>query len=588
MTPEEIMLGRHSPQGALFRADNLYFQYVGSKSFYAYLGQARGTVFRDEDFAGLYRESWGRPSVPPSQLCIGLLLQAHDGVSDEEAIQRSAYDLRWKVALGLELEERLCAKSTLQLFRSKLVLHEAYEQIFEKSVEECRCKGLLKRKKLEVAIDTTPVLGRGAVKDTFNLVSDQIRRVVKEAGKLKGLDEGELARAEGLTRHFGASYKGSCELDWSDAAQKRAVVGQLVADAHVALDLAKRSLRGYARGAEKARAHREAMELLSELLLQDIEEAPEDGGGPQIRRGTSKNRILSTSDPQMRHGHKSPSKGFDGYKTTVVAETGEGVILATGVEGANVPDREGAVDRVKEAGARCSKPVDRVIGDTAYGDTDTRESFAKEGIEVVAKAPPVSNRGTKLQLSDFQIDKKRGVAICPAGKRSIRRDRVKNPEGYRYVFSRKDCFPCALRSACTTAKKSARMLTITIRTEQLEVYRKRQKTKRFRKRYRKRIVVEHRIARLAQLGIRQARYFGQKKVRFQVSILATVANLGLVAAFSGFRRLLEAVSRAAIHLQSIMGYKDGSMALIRIFLFAAPAPGFRKKKAEKRTFRLNF
>jgi len=561
------MLGRHSPQGGLFRADNVYLQHVGSKSFYAYLGQARGTVFRDEDFAGLYRESWGRPSVPPSQLCIGLLLQAHDGVSDEEAIQRSAYDLRWKVALGLELEDQLCAKSTLQLFRSKLVLHEAYERIFEKSVGECRRRGLRKRKKLEVAIDTTPVLGRGAVKDTFNLVSDQIRCVVEEAGKMKGLDEEELAKSEGLTRHFGSSYKGACELDWSDAAQKRAVVGQLVADAHVALDLAKHSLRGYAKSAEKTRVLREAMELLSELLVQDIEEAPEDGGGPQIRPGTSKDRIVSTSDPQMRHGHKSHSKGFDGYKATVVAETGEGVILATGVESANVPDREGAVDRVKEAGDRCSKDVDCVIGDTAYGDTDTRESFAEEGIEVVAKAPPASNRGTKFRLSDFRIDQRRGVAICPAGKRSIRRDRVENPTGSRYVFSRKDCFHCALRSACTTAKKSARILTITVRTEQLEVYRKRQKTKRFRERYRKRIVVEHRIARLAQLGIRQARYFGRKKVRFQVSILAAVANLGLASAFSRFLRLIEFVSRAESRLQSIAGLRNASTASIHISCF---------------------
>ena len=48
--------------------------------------------------------------MPPSQLCIALLLQTHDGVSDEEAIDRSAYDLRWKVALGLDISEKLCAR----------------------------------------------------------------------------------------------------------------------------------------------------------------------------------------------------------------------------------------------------------------------------------------------------------------------------------------------------------------------------------------------------------------------------------------------------------------------------------------------
>ena len=47
---------------------------------------------------------------------------------------------------------------------------------------------------------------------------------------------------------------------------------------------------------------------------------------------------------------------------------------------------------------------------------------------------------------------------------------------------------------------------------------------------RRRQVVEHRLARLVQLGIRQARYFGRIKTRFQLLMAATVANLTLVAA----------------------------------------------------------
>ena len=52
--------------------------------------------------------------------------------------------------------------------------------------------------------------------------------------------------------------------------------------------------------------------------------------------------------------------------------------------------------------------------------------------------------------------------------------------------------------------------------------------------YRKRrVVVEHRLARLVQLGIRQARYFGRAKTRFQLYLAATVTNLTLVAAKAG-------------------------------------------------------
>ena len=41
--------------------------------------------------------------------------------------------------------------------------------------------------------------------------------------------------------------------------------------------------------------------------------------------------------------------------------------------------------------------------------------------------------------------------------------------------------------------------------------------------------MEHRLARLVQLGIRQARYFGKVKTKFQLYLAATVANLTLVA-----------------------------------------------------------
>ena len=49
----------------------------------------------------------------------------------------------------------------------------------------------------------------------------------------------------------------------------------------------------------------------------------------------------------------------------------------------------------------------------------------------------------------------------------------------------------------------------------------------------RRVVVQHRLARLVQLGIRQARYFGRAKTRFQLYLAATVANLTLVAGKPG-------------------------------------------------------
>ena len=522
------MLGRRSAQRELFRPDNLYLAHVGEDSLYGFFATSGHRIFRDSDFAALYQEDQGRPSVPPSQLCIALLLQAREGVSDDEAVQRTAYDLRWKVALGLEIDEKLCAKSTLQLFRAKLILNDEYQQVFESSVKECRKTGLLKRKKLAVALDTTPVLGRGAVKDTFNLISDQIRIVVKEVVSLKGGDVETVVAREGLGRHFGSSFKAAFDIDWDDAAQKRAVVAQLVGDAKVALELAKRSVRGYAKGAEETQPLREAQKMLADLLLQDIEDDPDDGGGPKIRKGTAPDRILSTTDPEMRHGRKSKSTRFDGHKASVAVDADSGVILATDVIPGNAHDSQGAGDLVRQSAKVTGSEVEQVLGDTAYGTSAARKDIEKaaKGADIIAKVPPAASRnGVEFTAEDFDVDLENEVATCPAGKQSIRHETPKGTKDHRFVFSQTDCTNCSLRSKCTSAKKRSRMLTLSENYDELRGHRKRQKMKSFKARYRQRVKVEHRIARLIQLGVRQARYFGRAKVAYQVAMAAAAANL---------------------------------------------------------------
>ena len=118
------MLGERWDQRGLWEADRLYLDHVGRESFYGLLASMRGRLFRDADFAGFYCPDNGRDSVPPSLLATALLLQSHDKVSDAEAKARADFDLRWKVALGIEAEDRPFAKSTLQVFRAQLILHD--------------------------------------------------------------------------------------------------------------------------------------------------------------------------------------------------------------------------------------------------------------------------------------------------------------------------------------------------------------------------------------------------------------------------------------------------------------------------------
>lgn len=521
------MLGKREPQRDLFGVENLLTGHVGQDSFYAFLSREGSRIFRDQDFAGLYGKH-GRPSVPPSQLCMLLILQHRYGVSDQEAVDRTAFDLRWKVALGVEVEDRLCAKSTLQLFRARLLLNERFTKVFEASVRACRRAGLGKGPSIDVGIDTTPVLGRGAVKDTYNLVSDGIRAVVREVCRLKSWAIDETVASNGLDKHFGTSFKGESDLDWSDPEEKAALLQQLVADAQVTLSVGRKALRGYAKDAPVASELRKAQELLQSLLAQDLDD-PGGDEGPRIRRGTERDRIISVTDPEMRHGHKSHSKSFDGYKASVVVDVESGVVLATDVRAANVADRDSSTDLVKAARKTAGVPIASVLGDTAYGDAKTRADLEGIGVEVIAKAPPINSKGGVFKRDLFKVDEDRGVARCPAKVTSIRRSRVRAGDGWTYYFSRNDCGPCALREQCTTAQKAARTITVTEASKELDVHRKAQKTRRFRNRYRRRVSVEHAIGRMRQKGLGQARYFGAKKVAMQAALTAATVNLNLAA-----------------------------------------------------------
>jgi hypothetical protein len=222
------MMGERSAQDKLFATDHIYLDYVGRDTLYGYLAQQRGQLFRDEDFAILYCRNNGRPSVPPSLAVSILFLRAYDGVSFVEAIERTKYDLRWKVALGLEMEEVPIQKCALQEFQARLVLHEQGVALLKKSIDEARRAGYVTSRKIRVALDTTPTLGKGAVKDTYNLLADGIEKLTCRLAEVAGEAIGSWADRQDLHRYFGSSLKGEAANDWDDKAQRDQLLSEIV------------------------------------------------------------------------------------------------------------------------------------------------------------------------------------------------------------------------------------------------------------------------------------------------------------------------------------------------------------------------
>ena len=199
-------------------------------------------------------------------------------------------------------------------------------------------------------------------------------------------------------------------------------------------------------------------------------------------------------------------------------DPGSRLITAVEVLPGNSPDNLGALELVEQSEANSGVPVEEAMGDAAYGDGDTRQAFADAGRTLIARVPGRPNR-THFPKEDFHIDLEAGSCTCPAGNVARRTvsfgtrtgptGRTHRLQGFR--FDGAVCGVCPLRSQCVAG------------------YRQR------------RVVVERRLARLVQLGIRQARYFGRVKTRFQLYLTATVANLTLVASKGDCVRVFQQV-----------------------------------------------
>ena len=536
------MLGKRSDQKGLWEADRLYLDYVGKDTFYGLLASLRGQLFSDDDFAEIYGPDNGRDSVPPSLLATALLLQTYDRVSDAEAKARADFDIRWKVALGIEIEDRPFAKSTLQMFRAQLILHEKVREVFESSLRLARQSGYLKKRGMRVALDTTYILGRGAVKDTYNLLADGIVKLLRVLAAVANIAVGEWAEAQGYQRYLGSSIKGEATIDWSDRKARRKLLGEIVADSDRLLELARQAWVELPEDSGQRQSIVAGAELLGQLLLQDVERKSGDvdadaaDDGVSIRDGVSRDRMPSVHDPELRHGHKSSRRRFNGHKAAIVVDTDSQLITAVDVLPGNAPDNLGALELVEQSEASTGSVVEEAMGDAAYGDGGTRQTFADAGRRLVAKVPGRPDR-KHFPKNDFHLDLAAGSCTCPAGqvtrtivpagKRTDAAGRVYRLQAFQ--FDGAVCRVCPLLSQCIAAQGSkGRRVLIHPQEGMLQQARALQQSADYDEYRARRVVVEHRLARLVQLGIRQARYFGRVKTKFQLYLAATVANLTLV------------------------------------------------------------
>jgi DDE family transposase/transposase-like protein DUF772 len=500
---------------------------VGQQSIWSVLYREGDRLFADELFGDLFAEV-GRRSVPPRIVATVMVLQRLQGLSDREAVEAFSFDARWKYACGgLAFDYPGFSHTVLVDMRARLAASARPERIFEVTVAAARQAGLVGVRRV---LDSTPLYDAVATMDTVTLLGSAIRGVLKVADEALAAEVREV-----LTGAEDYASLAKPQIDWDDQAARAALVDARAQDA--------RALLGALEGRALTQAVAGGARLVAAVVGQDLEQGSD--GSFRIARKVAADRVISTVDPDARHGHKSSARGFDGYKGHASVDPDSELVMATAANAGNLGDAATApgllaelVEQVQAtpptpiaaaaAGEGRPAPTPTVYGDSAYGTGPLLASLHTAGIDPRVKIQaPVAPHG-HFTKDQFQIDLAAGTVTCPA-KRTAPIVYNANPRHRHHGQASfgPGCASCPLRGRCTSAA-AGRTITITAYEHQLAAARARQADPARAADYRAtRPKVERKLAHLVRRrhGGRRVRVRGLAKVAADFNLLAAAVNL---------------------------------------------------------------
>lgn len=378
------------------------------RSIYSFLHRERDRLFPDESFCDLFEDT-GRNSVPPSVVATVMVLQRLEGLSDREAVERFCFDSRWRYATGVGGYDtgawRSFSHTVLVDMRERLRRSDRPNRIFEVGLAAAKAAGLIGRRRV---LDSTALYDAVATMDSVILIRSAIRGLLKVAApELRDELRGQL--------RSGDDYATAAKprIDWDDQDEREALIDQRANDAWrclAALD-----------GRELDEEVLEAAKLLATVVGQDLEMG--EDGIFRIARKVAKDRVISTVDPDARHGHKTSSKGFDGYKGHVAIDPDSEIITATATTPGNASDGSVAEDLIGDLIEEtedevppqdpCSTDERVVYGDNAYGTGKFQERLEDKGIDSRCKTQRPTAAGGLFTKEHFDVNLGCASVTCP-------------------------------------------------------------------------------------------------------------------------------------------------------------------------------
>ena len=476
----------------------------------------------------------GRDAWPAVVLMTLLLLRwSGEGMSRRASVEQAKRNTTWRAAMGLPIGGPSPSERTVRDFeRFMKARHKSVDMrrsvLFHGHVVRlCLGAGVVKSKSAWT-MDSTPMYCYGAVLDTLRQLGDGVRMLAHEWARLTKTTVSVLAKEWKMPVLVGKSTKGGLGVDLKDKATRTKTLSQLAKDCLKVVTRIRAEVTKVRSSKRKGLLRR--CRHLVQVIAQDLE--TDEAGQLVVAERVTSGRLVSVTDPQARHGRKSKSKTFNGFKVHLVGEAVSGLIAALTVTAGDAHDGAPAHRLIRQA-KTLHKDLKRVLADTAYGGARLRHLVQHvEGVELLTP-PPATTGKQECGRGQMTFDVQAGTATCAQGVQSSKMNWAPSVEHgvevRRFKWAAKACNACPIREACRCEARGGHSVKLHPYEKELQQARSRWKDPEVRAEYRARTECERLVNQVTRHGGRCARAWSLGTAHLQVHVIATRSNLGVLA-----------------------------------------------------------
>ena len=474
-----------------------------------------------------YCSTNGRPAWDPVRLLAVLILQFVLRVPDRQAAESVQYDLRWRLALHMDLHEQTFDPTVLVVFRNRLIQGAMAELAFEAVLDHLVEQGWIPRRSRQ-RLDSTHVRGLLSVMSRLECVRETIRLFLEDVE-----DQGSFPETW-------ADYWDRYVEKKIDPRSKTSALESLFVQAGGDVLAIINEVSGTG-----PLVARDSFALLQRVFQENY--LVDEQETVQQTRAQPTGAVQNPHEPEAQWSSKSTTKDktWVGYKAQVAEtvqeeprESGEptaNFLTAIITQDAPASDKAGMAEVLIEQEKMGLEKPSTLYVDGGYVSSEALNDAREQSRELLGPAPASPDRGKVFTLDPFDVQVEQRYALCPAGQRSSNCSQLQDGDKvvYRIEWSNRVCGACPLRDQCVPAGQKHRTFVVGALYSLLQERRRAMKTEDFKKEMHRRNGIESTQSELVRgYGLRQARYRGKARNRLQNYLIGAACNIRRL-----FRRL---------------------------------------------------